>query len=131
MAEFPGQTVPGALAKRLYLKSIVFPMIGNNQDTDERGYRMTTRSAASQKAVLITPGNSRFAITKPEQSSSAHQSGKKVQTQHIIAGFLNPNCEHDWTKLAVELQTLESEGKTIWRCRTCAEITNTYSWQEP
>ncbi len=92
---------------------------------------MTTRSATSQKAVLIMPDNSRFAIGKPEQSSTARQPEHEVKSQHIIAGYLNPNCEHDWTKLAVELQTLEPEGKTIWRCRTCADITNTYSWQKP
>lgn len=92
---------------------------------------MTTRSATTQKAVLIMPDNARFSIRKPEHSSPAHQSGHEIRSQNIIAGFLNPTCEHDWVKLANDLQTLESEGKTIWRCRTCADITNTYSWQKP
>ncbi len=48
-----------------------------------------------------------------------------------MAGYLSPACEHDWLKLENDLQTLESEGKTIWKCRTCAEVTNTYNWQTP
>jgi len=92
---------------------------------------MTTRSATSKKAVLIMPDNSGFAIGKSKQASTVHQPRHENKSQHFIAGYLNPNCEHDWTKLAVDLQTLESEGKTIWRCRTCADITNTYSWQKP
>ena len=82
---------------------------------------MTTRSVTTQQAAL----------EKPADSGTADESGHEIKPQKIIATFLNPTCEHDWLKLATDLQTLEPEGKTIWQCRTCAEITNTYNWQTP
>jgi len=85
---------------------------------------MTTRPMTKQEAALGTPYHFR-------DYSTADKSGQQVKPQKIMAGYLNPACEHDWLKLENELQTLESEGKTIWKCRTCAEITNTYNWQTP
>ena len=76
-------------------------------------------------------GSFEFDYDKPEQPSTADKSGHDIKPQKITAGFLNPTCEHDWLKLANDRQTLASEGKTIWRCETCAEITNTYDWQTP
>ena len=92
---------------------------------------MTSSSVTTQKAAPVMPDSFGYDIKKPEDSSTADKSGQEIKPQKIIAGFLNPICEHDWLKLANDLQTLESEGKTIWQCRTCAEITNTYSWQTP
>ena len=92
---------------------------------------MTTRSVTTQKAALSMPDRFGLGSEKPEDSSTTDKSGHEIMPRPIIAGFLNPTCEHDWLKLANDLQTLASEGKIIWRCRTCAEITNTYSWQKP
>jgi hypothetical protein len=82
---------------------------------------MTTSSVKTQKVETEKPAVSRNA-EKPEHDS---------KPQKIVAFYLNPACEHDWFKLEDELQTLEAEGKTIWKCRTCTEITNTYDWQKP
>ena len=92
---------------------------------------MTTRPMAKQKDALVMPDRFGLDTEKPEDSLTAGKSGHQIKPQRFIAGFLNPACEHDWLKLANDLQTLESEGKTIWKCRTCAEITNTYNWQKP
>lgn len=68
---------------------------------------------------------------RSKDSSAASKAAYEIKSQNIIAGFMNPGCEHEWIMLADNLQTLSSEGKTIWRCNTCAEITNTYNWQTP
>ena len=72
-----------------------------------------------------------FDIEKSPESSTADESGHEIKPRKFIAGFLGSTCEHDWLKLAEDSQTLASEGKTIWKCQTCAEITNTYNWQTP
>ena len=92
---------------------------------------MTTRPVTMQKVALVMSESSGVDIQNPEDSSKDDKSRHSVKPQKIIAGFLNPACEHDWLKLENDLQTLASEGKTIWKCRTCAEITNTYNWQTP
>jgi len=83
------------------------------------------------KEALAMPDSFELDIEIPEESSTADESGQDIKPQKIIAGFINPTCEHDWLKVANDRQTLASEGKTIWQCRTCTEITNTYNWQTP
>jgi hypothetical protein len=56
---------------------------------------------------------------------------KPSRPRKMVAYYLGTACEHDWARLEPELQTLEAEGKTIWKCRSCSEITNTYDWQTP
>ena len=107
------------------------PSFNGNQDFDKRGYLMTTRSVTMKKATLVMPDNLGVDIQKQKDSSTDDKLRHQIKPQKIIAGFLNPACEHDWFKLENDLQTLASEGKTIWKCRTCAEITNTYNWQTP
>ena len=102
-----------------------------NLDTDKRGCRMNSRRVTKRKAESAMPDRSRFDSENPQDSSTDDKSVHEIEPQKIIAGFLDPNCEHLLLKLEDELQTLESEGKTIWKCRTCAEITNTYNWQTP
>jgi hypothetical protein len=92
---------------------------------------MTTRSGTRQKAAFANPDSFSAGIEIPAGSATAYKSGQQSKPQKFTAIFLNPACEHVWVKLAGELQTLEPEGKTIWRCHTCAEITNTYDWQTP
>lgn len=92
---------------------------------------MTTRSGTGQKAACANPDSFSAGIEKPADSATAYKSGQQSKPQKFTAILLNPVCEHVWCKLADELQTLEPEGKTIWRCRACAEITNTYDWQTP
>ena len=92
---------------------------------------MTIRSVTTQKAEVIEPDSFRTEIDKPGQSGSVGTSGPEAKPQKIFAVLLNPACEHDWFKLADELQTLEPEGKTIWHCRTCAKVSSTYDWQTP
>ena len=77
---------------------------------------MSSRSVSPRKAEFVEPLSPGVNIEKP---------------QKITAFYLNPTCEHNWGKLARDLQTLEAEGKIIWKCRTCAEITSTYDWQTP
>lgn len=92
---------------------------------------MTSRSVTTEKAALATADSIGFNLEKSEDSPSANRSELGKRPPEIIAGMKNPTCEHDWLKLADDLQTLESEGKIIWQCNTCAEITNTYNWQTP
>ena len=92
---------------------------------------MTTRSVTKQNAALSLPDRSGQDVEKSAGSGTAHKPGDEIQSPKIVAVLLNPNCEHDWIKLADDLQTLADEGKTIWQCRTCTEVTNTYSWQTP
>jgi len=70
-------------------------------------------------------------IEEPAVSSNADKPEYDLTPHKTVAFYLNPACEHDWSKLSNELQTLEIEGKIIWKCSTCAEITNTYDWQKP
>ena len=78
---------------------------------------MSTSSMTKQKAALLKPDSSRADIEKSASSG--------------VAFYLNPACEHEWSKLETDLQTLASEGKTIWKCSTCSEISTTYDWQKP
>jgi hypothetical protein len=78
---------------------------------------MATSSVTTQKAELLKPDSSGAEIEKPAASG--------------VAFYLNPACEHKWSKLATDLQTLASEGKTIWKCSTCTDISTTYDWQKP
>ena len=76
--------------------------------------------------------NARSATTqKLADSSTAGKSEPSKKPQNIVAYYINPACEHKWSKFATDLQTLVSEGKTIWKCSTCAEISTTYDWQLP
>ncbi len=92
---------------------------------------MTIRSGTGQKAAFANPGSFRVGNENPADSVTAGKPGREIKTQKFTALFLNPVCEHVWFKLADELQTLEPEGKTIWQCRGCEEITHTYDWQTP
>jgi hypothetical protein len=91
-------------------------LVREYQDTERRGYQMAVRSMTTQEAAPVKPHNTAVGNEKP---------------QIIIATYIGPTCEHAWSKLAIDLQTLEAEGKTIWKCRTCEEITSTYDWQTP
>jgi len=64
-------------------------------------------------------------------ADSADKSERVPHPEKILAFYLSPVCEHDWSKLADERQTLGAEGKTIWTCRSCDEIAITYEWQTP
>ena len=86
---------------------------------------MTARPLKSQKATILKPARFRSGGASPKRSDYA------AKPQKLVAYYLNPACEHDWVKLDPELQTLEAEGKVIWKCRSCSEITNTYDWQTP
>jgi hypothetical protein len=68
---------------------------------------------------------------KPAESSPAGKPESSTKPQNFVAYYVNPACEHKWSKLATDLQTLESEGKIIWKCSTCAEVSTTYDWQLP
>jgi len=92
---------------------------------------MTIRPVKTQESALAESDSFRAGIEKPAGSGTASQSGPRAKPQKIIAVYLNPTHEHDWFKLADDLQTLESDGKIIWKCRTCSEITNTYDWRTP
>ncbi len=92
---------------------------------------MTTSSVTRQKAVPATSGSFGSRSQEPADSRADGQSGYETKSQKFDAVYLSQTCEHDWLKLPNDLQTLETEGKTIWKCRTCAEITNTYDWQKP
>jgi hypothetical protein len=65
----------------------------------------------------------------PKPDSSGADTEKPLDSG--VAFYLNPACKHAWSKLATDLQTLSSEGKTIWKCSTCAEISTTFEWQTP
>lgn len=77
---------------------------------------MTTRPVTKPKVELVKPQSSGLNVDKPRK---------------FTAVYLNPVCKHVWGKLAKEFQTLEAEGKIVWKCRTCDEITSTYDWQTP
>ena len=92
---------------------------------------MATSSVTSQKA---TPANSDSLNIGGKVRADSKLTGKPIHEaapRKFAADFLNPVCEHNWVKLSNDLQTLQAEGKTIWQCRTCSEITNTYDWQTP
>lgn len=92
---------------------------------------MTTRPMTSQKATVLKPESFRPGAARSADPGSAGHSSSDAKPRKIIAYYLNPACEHDWAKLESELQTLEPEGKIIWKCRSCSKITNTYDWQTP
>jgi len=86
---------------------------------------MINRPVTGQTAARAEPDGINSVLETPVHSERS--AGK----QKMVAVLLNPGCEHDWYKMADDLQTLASEGKTIWQCRTCAKVTNTYDWQTP
>jgi hypothetical protein len=92
---------------------------------------MASRPETTQKAKGFVPESFEFGIENRKDYPASGKPDHEIEPQKIITGYMSPACEHDWLKLADDFQTLESEGKTIWKCRTCDEITNTYSWQTP
>lgn len=92
---------------------------------------MTASSVTTQKPPLAKSGRAGLNIHESAHSGTSGKPEQAVNPQKIVAFLLNPGCKHDWSKLENELQTLASEGKTIWKCQTCSEITNTYDWQTP
>ena len=66
-----------------------------------------------------------------QQKAAIREPESSVRPQNFVAFYINPVCEHKWSKLATDLQTLASEGKTIWQCSTCTEISTTYDWKKP
>ncbi len=92
---------------------------------------MTIRSVTTKNTALQAADSFDLDIKQREGSSTSEESGNGMKPQKIITGFPGPACEHDWFELAEDLQTLANEGKTIWKCRSCDEITNTYSWRTP
>lgn len=81
---------------------------------------MANRYAATHRATVEKPA------VKPADPQSVGEKPRK-----FIAGYMNPACKHEWARLDDELQTLAAEGKIIWKCGNCSEITNTYDWQTP
>jgi hypothetical protein len=92
---------------------------------------MNTRSGAGQTAAKVGHDRLESGFKAAADRATGEISQHKTGSQKMVAAFLNPGCEHDWCKLANDLQTLASEGKTIWQCRGCSEITNTYDWKTP
>ena len=78
---------------------------------------MATSSVTKQQTALLKPDDSGTDIKRSVGSG--------------VAFYLNPTCKHKWSKLPNELQTLESEGKIIWKCGDCSEISTTYDWHTP
>jgi len=72
-----------------------------------------------------------YDIKKSGGASTTTRLKHEVKPKKMIAGFLDPGCEHEWIQLENHLQTLASEGKTIYQCHMCDEVTNTYAWQKP
>lgn len=81
---------------------------------------MANRYAAADRAT----------VRKPAQRPPGPQPGG-VKSRKFIAGYMNPACAHEWVRVDDELQTLADEGKVIWKCSNCSEVTNTYDWQTP
>jgi hypothetical protein len=71
----------------------------------------------SDKRQFVMPEKFDFGIEENE----THADQPQTQT----------GCQHRWRHREKEHQTLADEGKTIWICDECGEITNTYSWQQP
>jgi len=92
---------------------------------------MATRSVTTQTTARVKPDRFEPGVVKPQNPAAGEKSAHTKTPQRMVAVFLNPACEHDWFRLADDRQTLAAEGKTIWQCRSCAEITNTYDWQKP
>jgi hypothetical protein len=92
---------------------------------------MTTSSDAKKKGQKQIPDSFEFGIAEAVDTESAgtEYAGNRPKK---FGGYIGAaNCTHEWFELDPQLQTLSFEGKTIWRCRNCAEITNTYSWRKP
>ena len=93
---------------------------------------MATKSVTMLKTALAAQQRkSRFGLENPIKPEPGDDPGRQAGRHKMVAEFLNPGCEHDWVKRSKVHQTLEAEGKTIWQCRACDEMTSTYDWQKP
>jgi hypothetical protein len=91
---------------------------------------MTTNPRNTDKPGFMMPESFDFGIAdrhkddeKSTESSSAPEGFSEYSKDAV--------CKHEWYEHEEQFQTLKSEGKTVWRCRHCADITNTYAWQKP
>ena len=68
-----------------------------------------------------------------EERKSSEPETDPMETPAVVKAEEDsePVCTHNWEALPKEQQTLDNEGKTIWKCRTCGNKTNTYSWEKP
>jgi len=92
---------------------------------------MAIKSVRVLDTAQAQRGRSGFRNEKPSGFGSSNNAEGETGKRKMVAGFLNPGCEHDWVKRSNAHQTLKAEGKTIWQCRTCDEMTSTYDWQTP
>jgi len=92
---------------------------------------MATKSVSALNSLHAENERSRIGIDNPAGAGAGGSTAHETIPQKMTAVYLNPGCEHEWVQLANHCQTLRSEGKTIWRCRACDEITHTYDWQAP
>ena len=86
---------------------------------------MSTNSSGKRDDVYVMPETFSFGLEEREdkdaENASADSRGADSES----------SCIHRWKELPKEKQTLASESKTIWKCRTCGDMTNTYSWKKP
>jgi hypothetical protein len=96
---------------------------------------MNAGSEAEKKVQSQIPDSLSLGLEEATETKAAETENVRTERAGIrpqkFSGFVGGRCKHEWYEVESDLQTLSSEGKTIWRCRVCAEITNTYSWRKP
>ena len=91
--------------------------------------KMSAETSGKRDGGYIMPESFSFGLEEREDSD------ENVETGNVSSDSLEDDsvssCTHRWEALPEDMQTLASESKTIWKCRSCGEMTNTYSWKKP
>lgn len=93
---------------------------------------MATRLKESEEAGGLADRSFDFDIEERGGSGPKRKIRESAGDGHVVhAVMIGPDCAHEWGAVPDEQQTLTGEGKTIFKCRMCGDITHTYSWQVP
>jgi len=91
---------------------------------------MSTGSSKKGSNVYVMPDRFSFGLENRKAVQPEFESSEALPVKPPEHGA-SAQCTHAWEELPGELQTLEEEGKTIWKCHNCGRVTNTYSWDKP
>jgi hypothetical protein len=88
--------------------------------------KMSTKSTGNRGGAYVMPERFSFGLEeRAKDTEGENTSALPAQNRS------ESSCTHRWEELPKDQQTLASEDKTIWKCRSCGDMTNTYSWQKP
>jgi hypothetical protein len=91
--------------------------------------KMSTKSTGNRGGAYVMP--ERFSFDLEERAKDTGNAEGENTSALPAQDSSESSCTHRWEALPKDQQTLVAEDKTIWKCRSCGDMTSTYSWRKP